>query len=104
MPIIIILIAYVIVLAGCAANSPEPAQVTEHHSSAADELARQQGELLLHYDAALARAEVLLRKAAVVIARADANKATAATEAKTDDDLAARARAGALELEQTNTH
>jgi hypothetical protein len=106
MQMIVILLAYAIALAACAAEPPAPVPVSEHHATAADELAREQGALLAHYDAALTRAEVLLRKAAIVIARADANanaaKTAATTEVKTDDvSLAAKARAGALELEQT---
>ena len=103
MQMIVILLAYAIALAACAASDPPPAPVpvSEHHATATDELAQQQGQLLMHYDAALARAEVLLRKAAVVIA-ANANK-TAATEAKADNaSLAAKARAGAIELETNN--
>ena len=100
MQMIVILLAYAIALAACAAEPPAPVPVSEHHATAADELAREQGALLAHYDAALTRAEVLLRKAAIVIAAA--NKPAAATEVKADDaSLAAKARAGALELEQT---
>ena len=104
MQMIVILLAYAIALAACAASDPLPAPVpvSEHHATATDELAQQQGQLLMHYDAALARAEVLLRKAAIVIAAA--NKPAAATEVKADDaSLAAKARAGAVELEQNNS-
>jgi hypothetical protein len=86
-------------LTACAEPSPAPVQVSEHHASATDELARQQGELLAHYDAALTRAEALLRKATIVIAAA--KPPTAPAEAKAEESLASKARKAAIEqLEQ----
>jgi hypothetical protein len=88
------------VLTGCAAET-KPQVVDLHPQLTADEtLIREQGQLLAHYDAALVRAEAIMRRATAALAATSKEKAAAnAPDQFTRDPLAAAARSAAKATE-----
>jgi hypothetical protein len=81
-------------LAGCAQDKPQLVEAPKQ--TAADALAIEQGQLLAKYDAALARAEVIMQRSNRIIAASTKDKSSANTPDQfTADPLAALARSAA---------